>query len=332
MPLLAAHGLTKSYGGVRVLDAVDFDRGRRRSPRAGRRKRRRQIHADQDPRRCGAARRRTRRTGRRAAAAGRPAGGARPRPEPRLPGIHARPGTRASPTIFFSAANARTAVPSPRGHGARRRSASSTNSARTWPATAPVRTPERRPAADGRDRARARRRGEGARLRRAVGEPVGPRGRPAAGRDAAAARAGPRASSTSRIGSRRCSRSPIASPCCATAAASRPRRPPGSIASSSSAGWSDATCPRSSRRATPARATSCSTSRICPRRRDSTTCRSPCERARLSGWPAWSARAGRRPGLALAGALAAHGRRAIRRRDRCVSRRRPRPSATVSRT
>ena len=25
MPLLTAHGLTKSYGGVRVLDAVDFD-------------------------------------------------------------------------------------------------------------------------------------------------------------------------------------------------------------------------------------------------------------------------------------------------------------------
>src|SRR5881394_3263387 len=25
MPLLSAHGLTKSYGGVRVLDAVDFD-------------------------------------------------------------------------------------------------------------------------------------------------------------------------------------------------------------------------------------------------------------------------------------------------------------------
>src|SRR4029453_2540998 len=25
MPLLTAHGLTKSYGGVKVLDAVDFD-------------------------------------------------------------------------------------------------------------------------------------------------------------------------------------------------------------------------------------------------------------------------------------------------------------------
>ena len=58
-PLVSMRGVTKFiYGGdgrplrntdVKILDGVDFDARPRRGARAGRRKRRRQEHADEDP-------------------------------------------------------------------------------------------------------------------------------------------------------------------------------------------------------------------------------------------------------------------------------------------
>ena len=48
-PLLAMHGVVKSFGGAQALRGVDFDLGARRSPCAARRERRRQIDADEHP-------------------------------------------------------------------------------------------------------------------------------------------------------------------------------------------------------------------------------------------------------------------------------------------
>ena len=103
---LSARAITKHFAGVTALDGVDFDLRARRGPRAGRRERRRQVDADEDPRRratptttarSGSTARAVRFAGVRDAEAGRH------RDHP--PGAEPGPRARASPTTSSSAAS-----------------------------------------------------------------------------------------------------------------------------------------------------------------------------------------------------------------------------------
>ena len=146
-------GITKSFFGVPVLDAVDLDVHGRRGPRRRRRERRRQEHPDEDPRRRLSTRRgidpaRRRRSPLRPPAPGAGAGG-----QHHLPGVQPPPRADGRPEhLSRPRAGARTARRQPRDGGGDGQAAGRARRRGRDLARLPGARALRRPAANGRDR------------------------------------------------------------------------------------------------------------------------------------------------------------------------------------